>query len=76
MAEWVQMIVPMLVCTDSSREIEFCKTAFGAQELSCRTDENGRVIHATLGIGSFLIMIHCETRNLASRARTRTPVRQ
>lgn len=58
----------MLVCADAAAEIEFCKAAFGAQELSRRANEDGSVTHATLGIGELLIMVHGETAHLASRA--------
>ncbi len=67
MTKWVHMVVPMLVCADPSAEIEFCKNTFGAQERSRRV-EDGRVVHATLGIGEILIMVHGETKHLASRA--------
>jgi PhnB protein len=58
----------MLVCADAAAEIAFCNAAFGAVELSRRADEDGSVTHATLGIGELLIMVHGETRHLASRA--------
>jgi PhnB protein len=58
----------MLVCADAAAEIEFCKAAFGARELSRRSGEDGSVTHATLGIGELLIMLHGETAHLASRA--------
>jgi PhnB protein len=64
----VRAVIPMLVCVDAAAEIEFCKAAFGAQELSRRADEDGSVTHATLGIGELLIMVHGETAHLASRA--------
>jgi PhnB protein len=68
MAEYVRAVIPMLVCADAEAEIEFCKAAFGAQELSRRADADGGVTHATLGIGELLIMVHGETGHLASRA--------
>ena len=68
MPAFVRAIVPMLVCADAAAEIEFCKVAFGAVELSRRADESGSVTHATLGIGELLIMVHGETAHLASRA--------
>jgi len=68
MSEWIHMIVPMLVCADPVAEIEFCKTALGAQELSRRVEDGERVVHATLRIEECLVMIHCETDHLASRA--------
>jgi len=68
MAKWVRAVVPMLVCVDAAAEIEFCKAAFGAEELSRRVADDGSVTHATLGIGELLIMVHGETSHLASRA--------
>jgi PhnB protein len=68
MPKYVRAVVPMLVCADAAAEIEFCKVAFGAQELSRRSGEDGSVTHATLGIGELLIMLHGETARLASRA--------
>jgi PhnB protein len=64
----VRAIIPMLVCANATAEIEFCAAAFGAQELSRRADNDRSVIHATLGIGELLIMVHGVTAHLASRA--------
>jgi PhnB protein len=58
----------MLVCRDAASEIEFLKAAFGAVELSRRSAADGSVLHATLGIGELMIMLHGETERLASRA--------
>jgi len=58
----------MLVCRDAAAEIEFCKAAFGAVELSRRPAEDGGVLHATLRIGGALLMVHGEYPGLASRA--------
>jgi PhnB protein len=58
----------MLVCRDAASEIDFCKTAFGAVELSHRPAPDGAVVHATLTIGEAMIMVHGEFPNLASRA--------
>jgi PhnB protein len=58
----------MLVCRDAASEISFCEAAFGAEELSRRTGPGGAVVHATLGIGGAMIMIHDESPHLASRA--------
>ena len=67
MPRFVRAVIPMLVCADAAAEIEFCKAAFGAVELSRRADEDGSVTHATLGIGELLIMVHGETRHLANQ---------
>lgn len=58
----------MLVCRNAAAEIEFCKAAFGAQELSRRAADDGNVIHATLMIHQALIMVHNESPHLASKA--------
>jgi PhnB protein len=58
----------MLICRDPASEIDFCKAAFGAVELSRRSGPNGGVVHATLRIGEALIMVHDEAPHLASRA--------
>lgn len=68
MPNHVRMVVPMLVCLDPAAELDFCKAAFGAVERSRRSEENGAVVHATLGIGEILVMVHGETAHLASRA--------
>src|ERR1035437_3390106 len=67
-AHGVCAVIPMLVCRDAASEIEFCKTAFGAVELSRRPSPDGTVVHATLTIGEGMIMVHGEFPNLASRA--------
>jgi PhnB protein len=58
----------LLTCADAAAEIAFCAAAFGARELSRRSDDGGSVLHAALGIGELLIMVHGETQHLASRA--------
>lgn len=61
------MIIPMLVCRDAAAEIEFCRAAFGAVELSRRSAPDGSVTHAALRIGVAMIMVHDESPHLASR---------
>lgn len=58
----------MLVCRNAADEIDFCKRAFGAVEMSRRTEKNGTVLHATLKIEESMIMVHGESSHLASRA--------
>lgn len=62
------LVIPMLVCRDAAAEIDFCRRAFGAVELSRRTAKEGSVVHATLKIGEAMIMVHDESPHLASRA--------
>jgi PhnB protein len=63
-----EFIIPILVCRNASSEIEFCKAAFGAVEVSRRTAQDGSVVHATLKVGTAMIMVHGEVPTLASRA--------
>jgi PhnB protein len=63
-----RMLIPMLVCRDGASEIEFCEAAYGAEELSRRTAPDGTVVHATLKIAGFLLMVHGEIPHLGSRA--------
>ena len=67
-SDCVRAVIPMLVCRDAASEIEFCKSAFGAVELSRRADEDGTVVHATLTIGESTIFVHGEFSGLASCA--------
>jgi PhnB protein len=62
------MVLPMLICRNGAAEIEFCKAAFGAIETSRRTDADGAIVHASLAIGSAMLMVHGEVGHLASRA--------
>ena len=64
----VQAVIPMLICRDAASEIDFCKTAFNAVERSRRSAPDGTVVHATLGVGESMVMVHGEFSNLASRA--------
>jgi PhnB protein len=63
-----KMIIPMLTCSDPLTEIEFCKNAFAAQELSRRESQGGAIAHATLLINNSLIMVHNVTEHLASQS--------
>lgn len=62
------MIIPMLVCCDAAAEIDFCKSAFGAVEVSRRSAQDGSVVHAALKIGAAMVMVHGEAPHLPSRA--------
>ena len=66
--EDVTAVIPMLVCRDGAAEIEFCKRAFGAVELSRRAESDQTIVHATLSIGPVMVMVHGEVTKLASRA--------
>jgi PhnB protein len=62
------LVIPMLICLDAASEIEFCRRAFGAQELSRRSGKDGTVVHATLQVGATMFMVHGEYPHLDSRA--------
>src|SRR5271166_5428495 len=64
----VRMVIPMLVCRDGASEIDFCKSTFGAVELSRRTGPDGAVVHATITMGGAMVMVHGEFPALESRA--------
>jgi PhnB protein len=63
-----QFMIPMLVCRDARAEVDFCKTTFGAIELSRRSGEDGNVVHSTLAIGGAMVMVHSEMQALLSRS--------
>jgi PhnB protein len=67
-ANAVSIVIPMLVCRDAAAEIAFCKTTFGAVEVTRRASPDGTVIHALLTIGAAMIMLHGEFPTLPSRA--------
>jgi PhnB protein len=62
------LVIPMLICVDAAAEIEFCRLAFDAQELSRRSGKDGSVVHATLQVGNTMFMVHGEYPHLESRA--------
>ena len=62
------MLIPMLTCSDTAAEIQFCKDAFGAILLSERVWSDGKIIHATLAIAGALFMVHGEIAHLKSRS--------
>jgi PhnB protein len=64
----VRALIPMLVCRDGASEVDFCKAAFDAIELSRRVGDDQSVVHATLSIEGALIMIHGEFSTLVSRS--------
>ncbi|HEY3743846.1 MAG TPA: hypothetical protein VGL53_28575, partial [Bryobacteraceae bacterium] len=64
----VRAIIPMLVCVDAAAEIDFCKAAFDANELSRRSGLEGAVVHATLEISGAMVMVHDESPHLGSHA--------
>ncbi len=63
-----EFMVPMLICRYAAAEVEFCKAAFRAVELSRRSKLDGSVVHATLRIGKALIMVHGEVETLQGQS--------
>jgi len=60
-------IIPRLFCRNVPAEIEFCKTAFGAEELGRRPGPDGTIIHGLLTISGAMLMIEAEFPGLPSR---------
>ncbi|WP_329284019.1 VOC family protein [Streptomyces sp. NBC_00691] len=50
-------VTPWIISRDSLRLIDFLKRAFGAEELSCLTGEDGSVQHAEVRIGDSVVMM-------------------
>jgi PhnB protein len=64
----VSVLMPMLVCRDPAREIDFCKAVFGAVEVNRRPGPDGAVAHAAMTIYGAMFMIEAEWPGIASRA--------
>jgi len=62
------VVIPRLFCRDVASEIDFCKTAFGAAELSRRPGPDGTPAHALLTISGQMLMIDAEFPTLPTRA--------
>ena len=58
--EGYNTVTPILVTNDVVRELEFCKKAFGARELSRFEAPTGGCMHAELQIGSSRVMLGSE----------------
>src|SRR5262245_13966169 len=65
--EGVSPIIPRLFCRDVAAEIEFCQTAFEAEQLNRRDDSNGRALHALMRISGAMLMLESEYPTLPSR---------
>jgi PhnB protein len=61
-------VIPRLFCRDPLAELEFCKSAFGADEWVRRPGPDGSVVHALIAIGTANVMIESEWPNFANRA--------
>jgi PhnB protein len=62
------VVIPRLFCRDPAAEIEFCRTAFGAEEGVRRPDAAGNLTHALITIGPAMVMIESEWPGIANRA--------
>ena len=64
----VNAVFPMLVCKDPSREMEFCRAAFGAIEQVRRPGPDGSAVHIAMRINGAFLVAQAEFPTLASRA--------
>jgi PhnB protein len=61
-------VIPMLVCRDVEREIEFCQRVLAADVVVRRPGPDGHTVHAALALGDARIVLQAEFPQLASRA--------
>jgi PhnB protein len=61
-------VIPRLICTHPARELDFCKTVFGAISVNERPGPDGSLAHALVTIHSEMIMIEAVWPSLPSRA--------
>jgi len=61
-------VIPRLFCRDPVAEIEFCTTAFGAEEGVRRPGADGKIAHALITIGPAMVMIESEWPEVPNRA--------
>ena len=59
-AEFENTVTPMLTVGDAASAIDWYKRAFGAEEVLRLMDDNGRVTHCELKLGSAVIMLSDE----------------
>ena len=60
-------VIPRLFCRDVPAEIDFCQTAFYAEELGRRAGPDGKVVHALIKISGGMVMLEAEYSSLPSR---------
>ena len=61
-------VIPILVCRDVEREVEFCQQVLAAQVAVRRPGPDGQTVHAALALGDARIILQAEFPQLASRA--------
>ena len=66
--EGASAVIPRLFCRDPVAEIEFCTTAFGAEEGVRRPGADGKIAHALITIGPAMVMIESEWPEVPNRA--------
>lgn len=69
--EHLGTVTPRLFVADGAAAIEFCREAFGAEEIGERfTDPEGRVIHAEIRIGDSVVMVTEDAADASAPARS------
>jgi PhnB protein len=61
-------VIPMLVCGDVEREVDFCERVLGATVAVRRPGPDGRTVHVALALGEARIILQTEFPQFASRA--------
>jgi PhnB protein len=56
--EGLHTVTPMLTFDDSAKAIDWYKKAFGAEEISRSTGQDGKILHAEVKIGNSRFMLH------------------
>ncbi|HST36780.1 MAG TPA: VOC family protein [Allosphingosinicella sp.] len=56
-------LTPHIVCDGAAEAIEFYKAAFGAEEMMRIPGENGKLMHAAIGIGGAMLMLVDENKD-------------
>jgi PhnB protein len=59
---------PYLIVTGAAKAIEFYKKAFGAEEMVCMAQADGRIGHAEIKIGDSPIMLADEFPGIGARS--------
>jgi PhnB protein len=53
----MRTVTPHLVCAGAAEAIEFCKKAFGAEEMMRLPGPQGKLMHASVRIGDSIVML-------------------
>jgi uncharacterized glyoxalase superfamily protein PhnB/uncharacterized protein YndB with AHSA1/START domain len=60
----VHVLSPHLVCHDATKAIDFYKQVFGAREMVRLDADNGKIIHACIGINGSSVMLVDEVKEM------------